>query len=268
MSNPDIMKDQIIKMDFREITKSFIIKNFCQYFDENSKKLLPSVYNFTDKITLAANEFHNKEKITTTLGRLLTNKFLFSDELFPVVGYVNKTINGDVLKEIESKISDGLLSNKITPEIYSRYYNRVQWLSLSIHTVVCSSFTPKTIGPLPEVLKLKEQLIKKYSNELKGPNAVIYMNKIEQELLHKAEDVLKDDTGMSLYKSKGRGSFGNNYKNMNVIKGPTYNTLTKKFDFVETCLTEGIKKEDIPSWGNMVIAGAYPRTLGLISAMI
>ena len=262
MSNPDIMKDQLIKMDFREITKSFIIKNFCQYFDENSKKLLPSVYNFTDKITLAANEFHNKEKITTTLGRLLTNKFLFSDELFPVVGYVNKTINGDVLKDIESKISDGLLSNKITPEIYSRYYNRVQWLSLSIHTVVCSSFTPKTIGPLPEVLKLKEQLIKKYDTELKGPNAVIYMNKIEQELLHKAEEILKDDTGMSLYKSKARGSFGNNYKNMNVIKGPTYNTLTKKFDFVETCLTEGIKKEDIPSWGNMVIAGAYPKAIG------
>ena len=112
MSNPDIMKDQIIKMDFRKITKSFIIKNFCQYFDENSKKLIPSVYNFTDKITLAPNEFHNKEKITTTLGRLLTNKFLFSDELFPVVGYVNKTINKDVLKDIESKISDGLLSNK------------------------------------------------------------------------------------------------------------------------------------------------------------
>ena len=66
MSNPDIMKDQIIKMDFREITKSFIIKNFCQYFDENSKKLLPSVYNFTDKIrflTKGAKESVEKNKI-------------------------------------------------------------------------------------------------------------------------------------------------------------------------------------------------------------
>lgn len=268
MSNPDIMKDQLIKMDFRQITKSFIIKNFCDYVDEKTKKLVPSLYKLTDKISLAPNEFHNKEKISTTLGRLLFNKFLFTDGLFPVLGYVNKTVNGDVLKDIESKIADALLAKAIDPDCISRYYNRIQWLSLSIHTVVCNSFTPKTIGPLPEVLKLKEQLIKKYEKELKGPNAVIYMNKIETELINKAKETLKGDDGMALYDSKARGSFNNNYKNMNIIKGPTYNTLTKKFDFVETSLTEGIRKEDIPAWGNMVTAGAYPRTLGLISVMV
>ena len=261
-NNPNEMKRILLGMNFDKIDKKFIEDNFAGFMDEKTQKLIPPKYNLEDKIVLEADEYHNPTKITTTLGRLLTNKFLFEDGLFVAVGYVNEPITGKKLKKIEESISNAMLGGVIDTDVISRYYDRIQWLGLTVHSVVCGSFSEKTISPLPEILKLKEELFKKYKDDLEGPNGVIYMNKIESILLEEAKKALNGDIGMDLYNSGARGSFGNNYKNMMVIRGPVYNNVTKRFDFLKSSFIEGIKKEEIPSYGSQVISGAYPKAVG------
>lgn len=266
MANPNELKKIILSMSFDDITKSFFEDNFCHFRDDKTGKVNPPKYNMTDKVDLAPNEYHNPTKVTTTLGRLVANKFLFEDGLFKVIGYFNKPISSGNLKQIEEQLANAVLDGTIDTDTLSRYYNRIQWLGLALHSSVCGSFSEKTIGPLPEVQKLKEALFKKYEKDLQGPNGIIYANKIEELLLEEAKRVLKDDPGMDLYNSGARGSFGNNYKNMMVIRGPVWNSVTSRFDVIKSCLSEGIRKEDIPSYGSQVISGAYPKAIGTATA--
>ena len=261
-NKPEELKNIILKMRPDDITRTFIQENFGNMYDEKSKKVLPSKFNTTDPITLKPNEYYNKEEIKTTLGRLITNKFFFEDGLREIVGYVNKPITKKELKKIDETIANALLDNKVDIATIKKYYNKQQWLGLSVHSILCSSFTPETIKPLPEVIKLKEELFKKYAEDLKGPNGVIYANKIETMLIEEAKKVLDKDPGMSLYKSGARGSFENNYKNMFIIRGPVYNNVTKRFDVLKNSFAEGIEKDNIPSYASQVISGAYPRRFG------
>ena len=222
-NNPNELKNIILKMKPDDITKTFIQENFGNMYDEKSKKVLPSKFNTTDPITLKPNEYYNKEEIKTTLGRLVTNKFFFEDGLREIVGYVNEPITKKKLKKIDETIANALLDNKVDIATIKKYYNKQQWLGLSVHSILCSSFTPETIKPLPEVLKLKEELFKKYD---------------------------------------ARGSFENNYKNMFIIRGPVYNNVTKRFDVLKNSFAEGIEKDNIPSYASQVISGAYPRRFG------
>ena len=261
-NKPEELKNIILKMRPDDITRTFIQENFGNMYDEKSKKVLPSKFNTTDSITLKPNEYYNKEEIKTTLGRLVTNKFFFEDGLREIVGYVNEPITKKKLKKIDETIANALLDNKVDIATIKKYYNKQQWLGLSVHSILCSSFTPETIKPLPEVLKLKEELFKKYEEDLKGPNGVIYANKIETMLIEEAKKVLDKDPGMSLYKSGARGSFENNYKNMFIIRGPVYNNVTKRFDVLKNSFAEGIEKDNIPSYASQVISGAYPKAVG------
>lgn len=262
MANPNDLKQIILGMRNDQISKKFIEDNFGKYRDEKTGKMIPPKYNLNDKIVLEADEYHNPTKITTTLGRLLTNKFLYGEEIIKVIGYTNIPIHGKILEGNEEKIVNAVLDGKLNTSILTEYYDKVQWLGLTVHSIVCGSFSERTIGPLPEVLKLKEALFKKYEEDLKGPNGVIYANKIESILLEEAKKVLKGDPGMDLYDSKARGKFENNYKNMMVIRGPVYNNVTKRFDFLKSSFTEGIQKDEIASYGSQVVSGAYPKAVG------
>lgn len=264
MANPNDLKNKLLQMKPDDITKTFIQENFGNMYDKKTKKVIPSKYNSTDNITLKPNEYFNDKEIKTTLGRLLVNKFLFEDGLREIVGYVNDPITKKKLGSIEDMIANALLDNKVDISVVKKYYDKQQWIALSVHSIITPSFTPATISPLPEILKLKDALFKKYEKDLQGPNGVIYASKIESMLLEEAKKLLKDDPGMSLYTSGARASFENNYKNMMVIRGPVYNNVTKRFEVLKNCFSEGIEKDNIASYGSQVVSGAYPRFWGLM----
>lgn len=262
MANPNDLKNKLLQMKPDDITKTFIQENFGNMYDKKTKKVIPSKYNPTDSITLKPNEYFNDKEIKTTLGRLLVNKFLFEDGLREIVGYVNDPITKKKLGSIEDMIANALLDNKVDISVVKKYYDKQQWIALSVHSIITPSFTPATISPLPEILKLKDALFKKYEKDLQGPNGVIYASKIESMLLEEAKKLLKDDPGMSLYTSGARASFENNYKNMMVIRGPVYNNVTKRFEVLKNCFSEGIEKDNIASYGSQVVSGAYPKAVG------
>ena len=64
----------------------------------------------------------------------------------------------------------------------------------------------------------KKELLKKYDKELKAGDALV-MNKIEKELLDYCKEKLKDEPAMDNINSGAGADWGNNFKNMYVIKG-------------------------------------------------
>ena len=101
----EYMKKQLISMDYHDITKSFVEENFARYYDTTTKKIIDPKFPFNGKITLNKGDLENvHSKIETNLGRLLVNKFLFTDGLMHVVPFVNEPITNKVLKKFEQLI--------------------------------------------------------------------------------------------------------------------------------------------------------------------
>ena len=72
-------------------------------------------------------------------------------------------------------------------------------------------------APNEKVIKLRDELFKKYSKEIsEGDLATV--GKIEKELLELAKKELKGNPGMDIYDSGSRGSFSNNYKNTAIMR--------------------------------------------------
>ena len=216
----------------------------------------------TDEFTLNPGECNeNKEKLRTTAGQLVYNKIMFGEGLYKVTGYVNKTLNSDRVSDVEKVLSAALLDEKINANDFIKYLDTFQELALGFHHVISSSFTMRGIKPIPKVIKHRDQLLKEHAEEIASGDVLAVAN-IEKILVKEAEEILKDEPSMALYRSGARGKMGNNYKNLSIMRGPVQNPITGKYDTVPTSLFEGITKESIPAMGNGVVGGAYPKAVG------
>ena len=227
---------------------------------DDIKKVPMSKFQTTDEMELLPGEFFVKEKTLTTVGRFIYNKYIVERVgLQDILGYVNTVLSDSGNSALEVKLSDALIEDKITVAQFHKYIDYRDNLGLQLHSVITTSFTPATVVAPPEVERKKEELFKKYDTELKNGD-IFTSEKIEKELTDAAKKILKGDPGMDLYDSEARGNFGN-YKNMNLFKCATMNNQTGKYDIVRTSFMKGITKEDIPSFGSAVVAGAYPKAV-------
>ena len=62
---------------------------------------------------------------------------------------------------------------------------------------------------------------------------------------------------MDLYVSGARGSIGNNYKNINLMRGAVKNTQTGGYDVITKSLMDGLDKKDMAAHSNQIVQGAY-----------
>ena len=237
-----------------------LLGNTCEKKDG---KLIIKESKFTpsDTFTLEAKEYFNKTKIETTVGLFIFNKILIEGNFEDTIGYINHTIRNSDAGDIENEIAQLLLDNKITRQKMVDYINKFQWLGMRIHPLICSSFTPKTFKPLPEVIALRDKLFEEHKEQLEAGD-VILMDKIEKQLIEKAKEVMGDDPGLTLYDSGARGSFKNNYKMMCITQGSSFNPYTGKNEIIKNCFLDGFAKKDIPIAANELIAGVYPKSVG------
>lgn len=254
-------KAYLLKLKPEDITFDELLKLFGDRVDGKTKKMVPSMMHTGDSFVLEANEYFNKEKVTTNPGLFIYNKLIIERELSGVLGYWNTTIDGGQLGKIEDLLSKALLNDVINEEAMFAYLNRTQWLSMQLHSVVSGSFTLSSLEPLPKVTKRRNELINQHKDLLEAGDVVTSV-KIEKELLDMADKELAKDHGLDLYRSGARGSFGNNFKTISVMKGAVYNPTTARFDIVTSNFMEGIKKSDLPVYGNSVVTAAYPKAIG------
>lgn len=250
-------KKYLLSLKPEDISFDLLVNIFGDRAEKNDGKLIvrESRMKPGSSFVLEKGEYFNKEKVTTNAGLFIFNKLIIERDFVDVLGYWNTTIDGGVLGSIEDKLSKALLNDKITVESMANYLDRMQWLLMQFHSVICGSFTMGTLKPLPSVVREREKLLKENREKIDAGD-IITSTKIEKQLLDIANKELKNDHGMDLYRSGARGSFGNNFKNISVMKGGIFNPSTGSFDIVESNFMEGIRKEEITAYANSVVTGA------------
>lgn len=256
-------KKELLALRPEQVTFDKIVDLFGSKMTKKNGKveMKKSRFETTDELQLKKGEYFNDKDITTTVGRFIFNKLIVERELVGVLGYVNEPVTGGFLNKIDDKLSKALLRDDITTETMANYLDRLQWLSMQAHTVICGSFTMGILKPVPEMQKTRDRLIKENKDKLADGDLMTAI-KVEQESLKVAVEKIKNDPGMDLFNSGARGSLGNNYKNISVMKGPIFNPSTGKFDVVESNFMEGIRKEELPIYANAIVTGAYPKAIG------
>ena len=245
-----------------DFTFSTLVGMFGDLVDDTDRKNkgIPK-FNCQDKIIVPANKNPFKKELNTTIGRYVFNMILIvRSGLIKAIPYINDVVTDKYYNKIESMVSEALLNDKIDTDIMTKWIDLRDWLGFQLHGVITTSFSPAIIRTPKEVEKLKNELMKKYSKEIvAGDTRVSEM--MENQLLKKSKEILKDDYGMDLYDSGARGSFGNNYKNINLMRGAIMNPATKKYDIVTSSLMDGMEKREIPASSNNIVSGAYPKAV-------
>ena len=220
-------------------------------------------YEPNDIVIIKPNMYKgNKEEIRTTVGRVIYNKLIVEKiGLEKSLGFMNFALSSKGNKKLEAILAKDILNEKITVDQMRKYVEVRDWIGYQLHAVISTSFTPGTTKIHPEVAKLRDELIKKYKKELDaGDNRISEM--IENQLIERTKELLKDDPGMDLYVSGARGSVENNLKNITLMRGAIFNSATGKYDIVQKSLMDGIDRKDITSASNSILAGAYPKSVG------
>lgn len=256
-------KEYLLSIKQEDITYEFLVSLFadtCKVVNGKPVKQ-KSRFNTYDEFTLKPGEYFNKTQVNTNVGLFIYNKYIIEGRFEDVLGYWNTPIDKGQLGAIEAKLSKALLNKHITVEQMVQYLDRTQWLSMKFHAVISGSFTMNTLKPNAKAMAIRDKYVKDHKKELDQGDVTTAI-KMEREVMEVAKNELKNDPGMDLYDSGARGSFGNNYKNISLMKGPVYNPILGRAEIVTTNFMEGIAKKDIATYANGVVAGAYPKAVG------
>ena len=199
----------------------------------------------------------NKSKFTTTVGIYVFNKGMLED-VCDVIGYINEPITADKYSEINQELSYALLEDKITVEQLKQFIIQSQ-IYMSCASALSPSHTMKMLLVTNEIEKKKKELHKKYKDGIEKKD-VRAVSDMENELLDFAKEYMKGDPSMDMYDSGARSSWGNNFKNMYVMKGAVRLT-DGSYDVVESSYISGLDKKDFVKTNDSAVGGPYSRAV-------
>ena len=235
-----------------------LIKDLFAFTKDHPAKFQPGDY-----FTLRANTFHNEKDERTSAGRFLFNRLILSDpKIGSMVGYLNMDMGGDGLGVLDGKMTDLLLVDKITVAEFSEYMDKIQWLGFATTKFLAPSLTSDLII-LPDKAKArKAELLEKHAKEIAAANVDV-IGAIEKEILEVAKGELTDLPDMAIYNSGSRGSYANNYKQTAVARGIVKSISNPDRLMVSMAsLEEGIPKEDISVFADVLTGGSLSRAIG------
>lgn len=246
----NLKADDVLKM-------SFVMNNFGTY---NGKER----FNVYDSLTVPPNTYgpegrKNKNSFKTTVGIWVFNKAFIEEELFDVFGYINHCIDDDTYSDINDKLAMAILEKKIPLQVAKNHIKRVQ-KCMPFLTPLSASFTMELLLVTKKIEAKKKELIKKYKKELDAGDDMVCV-KIQDELMSLSKEILKDDPSLDMYNSGAAcGSYGNNYKNLFIMKGIIKDPDPNKgYNIVTSSLMEGVKAEEYSKLANSLAAGPYAR---------
>ena len=237
---------------------SFIMENFCP-FGNQPARFRPYDIFIVPPNSYGPPEKRNKNQFVTTVGRWVFNKAFIEKKLFHILGYINESMTKKNFGKINKKLSYAVNENKIALQDLVEYVTKTQKFQ-PYCTVLAPSSTVACFETPKMIRKKKMELFNKYKKELDA-NDPVTAQKIEKELLAECEENLKDDEFMDLIRSGARMSWGNNFKNMFVMRGAVkeFDPTKPGFSVMKSNFTEGISKEDYSTFANSLINGPYSR---------
>lgn len=258
------MADQTTKLAYlfdineEDITATMIMDLFGEF--NGKAKCSPS-----DTIRIPKGKYgpegkKNKNEFTTTVGIWIFNKLMIEKDFFDIFGYINETIDKGKFKKINQELSYALIEDRITIDQMSRYVMKPEWF-MQFVSVLGYNYNEKILTCSEVANKKKKELIKKYEKEIEAGDLVA-MNKVETETLNHVLDYMGDDNSLDVFKSGARGNFGNNFKNMFVMRGAVKNNdvnSDKDFVFASSNYLDGIKAEEYSLFADAMTEGPYNR---------
>ena len=260
----DADKTALINLSGLDLSVSNITKLFgwtAKKVDGKMVRIAPR-FNTMDLVHLNPKEYINIEAVDTTVGSVLFNKLF-------VEGSVELTIPNHFFDgEVTSKrfnallgyIEKGLRDGVITVEDHLlKFLKNYEFYSMKLVTVFSPSYTKALFQTPPSIKKKKAEVLASQKDD-----SLSEMVRMEDELVAFAAKELDKDPGMTLFKSGARGSFDNDYKNMNLMVGAVKNEATGGYDFIKHGYLEGLKKEDIVAAGNIIVNSAFPKAVTVL----
>ena len=249
--------DYLLSLEEHDLTISLIIELLGKF--NNKRRFEPFDYLIVPPNSYGPEGKRNKNEFVTTVGLWIFNRLCIEKELFNVIGYVNKPVDNDVFGDIVDSISYARLEDKIPLETLKNYLHKSQIL-MRLTTVLAAHYSDEMLTLSYKLMPLKNKLIKENKKALDEVNVVV-AESISNQLIEETKRILKDDDAMEIFDCKARGNIGNNLKNMCMMKGAVYNSVTGKYDIATSCYMDGISKEDYHIFANSIAPGAAARAI-------
>jgi hypothetical protein len=247
---------ELLSLKRKDITSKLLKSYFAAKIGQKEPK-----FNTYDTFTLRKGTLYNNQDVDTTIGRYIFNMYAIPEEYLKKYGYQNIVFDADTISNLESQLSDMLMEDEISVKEFANYLDRGEWLTMSSAYYLSPTMTYDINVPLPEVIKLRDELFEKYKQEIEAgdPNVADLM---EHQLLSLAKKILKEKNieAYDFFES-GEFSFANNYKKTSVFGGALENPYTKKLKILKSNYIDGISKDEFQHFANLTIIGGYSRNV-------
>ena len=256
--------DYLCKLKESDITTSLIMELFGDFGDHQW-------FNPYDIITIPAGAYggktpdgkdkYNKEPFTTTVGRLIFNKYFIEcePELLDVIGYVNDDLNKKTYGKLFDSLGYSVMEDGISIETYKRFCKKSQKFMPYV-SILAPNHSDNMLTITKKINKRKAELIKE-NKEAIDAGDVMVVDKISKELLAYSRELMKDDPAMDMFDSGVGGSFDNNFKNMFIMRGSVQNPDPRKgYNIITSNYLDGVNKEEYSKLANTLAAGPYSRS--------
>ena len=230
---------------------------------ENGKMVVKNPqFDTKTKLHLKKGEYINKQDVETTVGSFLFNKLMVEGMLEACIpgGYFNEVIDDKGMGNLQKFISMGIMEKiiPVDPNL-TKWLKQYEFYGMKLSTIFSPSYTERLLKHDIHTMKERDQLFSKETDI----SDVTKMVNIEDKLVDTARKNLKGDPGMSLFDSGARGSFGNDYKNMNLSLGAVQKPgKDGEFFFVKSNYIDGLQKEDLLAAGNVIVNSSHPKAIG------
>ena len=252
--------EYLVGIKEEECTKLSFAMDMFGDFDDKRR------FNTYDTVTIPSGSYgpegnKNINPINTTVGIWVFNKAFIEKELFDLFGYINKPITSKVFKEINKKMSYAVMEDKLPLDAIKRYIMKTEKFQPYCN-ILSTSITENMLSIPKAIAKKKQELLKKYEKEL-ATNDPIVSQKIEKELIEECKVLLKDDPSVDMINSGAKIDWGNNFKNMFVMRGATKNpdplNPNGEYTIIKSDFTTGIAPDEYAAFADSLTVGPYAR---------
>ena len=194
----------------------------------------------------------NKNVFSTTVGLYIYNRWNHEKELHHVIGYLNETVNKKVFSNINQKLAYALLEDKITVDQMKRYLEKTQKI-MPFEVILAPNYDPDLMNITEKLNKVSKKLFAENKEALDNGDVVV-SERIINEILDYAKDLLKDSPSIDIYDA-GTGASWSNFKTFFISNGMMFDDSTGEFRMVKSNYMDGISAEDYAVDAGSMTAG-------------
>lgn len=250
--------DYIFSLTSHDLCKLSVLINMFGHFN-GKRRFRP--YDTIDipPGTYGKGNTKNKNCYTSTLGRYFWNKIFIEEDLMHLdKPYYNECCNKKLFKKINGLLSHGVLEGKIGVEELKRYLVKTQKI-MPLVTVLMESESEAMYLLADKIEPKKRELLKKYKKEIdEGKDYVV--SQIEKDLIAYAKGLLQDDGSLDVFDNDESADYGNNFKNMFVMKGLVKKNGADGYNLITASYMVGIPKDEYVMFADSLAAGPYARS--------